>query len=30
MGLTIDNLRGAGPDGDQKTECCTAGGRQIG
>jgi uncharacterized protein len=30
MGLTIDSLRGAGPDGNEETHCGTAGGRQIG
>lgn len=30
MGLTIDNLKGAGPNGDEETQCCTAGGRQVG
>jgi len=30
MGLTIDDLRGAGSDGNQETDCSAAGGRQIG
>jgi uncharacterized protein len=27
MGLSIDNLRGAGPDGNEETDCSLAGGR---
>jgi uncharacterized protein len=30
MGLTIDNRRGVGSDGNQETDCCAARGRQIG
>jgi uncharacterized protein len=30
MGLTIDDSKGAGSDGNEETDCCVAGGRQIG
>ena len=30
MGLTIDNQKGAAPDGNEKTDCCVACGRQVG